>query len=185
MVKCGTYSGVPGSGAPGSQPFAVTVGSNALVLMDLHAHLKPIEIIGFLSGHWDASAKHIRIEAAWPCRSVATADDHTNVEMDPTSEFEVRALIKAQGQEIVGWYHSHPTFPPDLSLVDIQNQANYQHLFEKDGCKEAPFVGAIVGNVSVISFFALFLKFIISKAHTTRFYQAPCLSLTGSMSETQ
>lgn len=28
--------------------------------------------------------------------------------------------------QVVGWYHSHPTFTPEPSLVDIENQRNYQ-----------------------------------------------------------
>lgn len=26
----------------------------------------------------------------------------------------------------MGWYHSHPTFQPEPSLIDIENQYNYQ-----------------------------------------------------------
>ena len=32
----------------------------------------------------------------------------------------------------VGWYHSHPEFPPDPSVTDIQNQHNYQVLFKDE-----------------------------------------------------
>lgn len=28
--------------------------------------------------------------------------------------------------QITGWYHSHPTFQPEPSLIDIENQHNYQ-----------------------------------------------------------
>ncbi|KAK9763338.1 hypothetical protein K7432_010073 [Basidiobolus ranarum] len=47
--------------------------------------------------------------------------------------------------QVVGWYHSHPTFAPDPSLVDMENQRNYQHLFRHEGSEDEPFVGAIVG----------------------------------------
>ena len=82
----------------------------------------------------------------------ATIDRHTNVEMDPTSELEVRTTIKEEGNIIVGWYHSHPTFPPDPSLVDLENQRTYQKLFAQgsedgEGGIGGPFVGCIVGNV--------------------------------------
>jgi hypothetical protein len=73
--------------------------------------------------------------------------EHINVEMDPTSECEVRQEIADRQLQIVGWYHSHPTFLPDPSLVDIENQRNYQHLFRDDQCNEEPFVGAIVGKL--------------------------------------
>ena len=43
---------------------------------------------------------------------------------------------------MVGWYHSHPRFMAEPSVADIENQRQYQTLFEddaKDG--PAPFVG--------------------------------------------
>ena len=66
-----------------------------------------------------------------------------NVEMDPESEVEARAAMQAAGLNCVGWYHSHPSFKPIPSVIDVSNQLNYQRL-----CEEAtgvqPFVGAIV-----------------------------------------
>ncbi|KAJ2471853.1 hypothetical protein IWW56_006256, partial [Coemansia sp. RSA 2131] len=46
---------------------------------------------------------------------------------------------------VVGWYHSHPTFRPDPSIIDIENQTAYQALFRDNDSSEEPFVGAIVG----------------------------------------
>jgi hypothetical protein len=54
LVRCSPYmtkqndtSGI------GTQPFALKVSPDALVVMDFHAHLLWREIIGFLAGHWD------------------------------------------------------------------------------------------------------------------------------------
>ena len=33
---------------------------------------------------------------------------------------------RRQGYLTVGWYHSHPTFVPDPSVRDIENQSVYQ-----------------------------------------------------------
>jgi hypothetical protein len=52
MVKCDEFSGPPGSGIAGAQPFTVTVRPCVLVGMDFHAHLMHTEIIGFLAGRW-------------------------------------------------------------------------------------------------------------------------------------
>jgi len=35
-------------------------------------------------------------------------------------------VIAKNNMQVVGWYHSHPTFHPDPSLIDIENQYNYQ-----------------------------------------------------------
>jgi protein MYSM1 len=57
MVKCQPFNGKPGSDAFGAQPFEMTVHSNVLLTMDFHAHLVSAEIIGFLAGEWDRTAK--------------------------------------------------------------------------------------------------------------------------------
>ncbi|KAG0340957.1 hypothetical protein BG004_006211 [Podila humilis] len=147
MVKCEPFCGQPNSGVVGCQPFGIKVQSNVLLGMDFHAHLMTTEIIGFLAGTWTPSTKTIHIQAIFPCRSLPTTgqDNHVNVEMDPTSEFEVRQEIEKRKMRVVGWYHSHPTFTPDPSLVDIENQASYQNLFKDESMNEEPFVGAIVG----------------------------------------
>ncbi|KAF9930267.1 hypothetical protein FBU30_000687 [Linnemannia zychae] len=145
MVKCEPFCGQPNSGVVGCQPFGIKVKSNVLLGMDFHAHLMTAEIIGFLAGDWDSSTRTIHVKAIFPCRSLPTEHNHVNVEMDPTSEFEVRQEIEKRNMRIVGWYHSHPTFTPDPSLVDIENQRSYQSLFKDDTMNEEPFVGAIVG----------------------------------------
>ncbi|KAI9594412.1 hypothetical protein BDF19DRAFT_444731 [Syncephalis fuscata] len=161
MVKCDDFSGPPGSGVAGAQPFSVTVRPSVLVGMDFHAHLMHTEIIGFLAGRWIPEKKVLEIHDCFPCRSLPIDQEHMNVEMDPTSECEVRQEIASRQLQVVGWYHSHPTFLPDPSLVDLENQRNYQQLFRDVECDEEPFVGAIVGpydtrlpgSASVINWF--------------------------------
>lgn len=96
----------------------------------------------------------------------ATAmDRHTNVELDPASEVEMRELVEKQKLRVVGWYHSHPTFVPNPSMIDLVNQKNYQEFFRsteessvesssavsfvevgpKAGAVTEPFIGVIVG----------------------------------------
>ncbi|KAG0058019.1 hypothetical protein BGZ90_005195, partial [Linnemannia elongata] len=145
MVKCEPFCGQPNSGVVGCQPFGIKVQSNVLLGMDFHAHLMTSEIIGFLAGEWTPATRTIHVKAIFPCRSLPTEHNHVNVEMDPTSEFEVRQEIEKRNMRIVGWYHSHPTFTPDPSLVDIENQTSYQSLFKDEAMNEEPFVGAIVG----------------------------------------
>ncbi|KAI8384827.1 uncharacterized protein BYT42DRAFT_563762 [Radiomyces spectabilis] len=166
MVKCEPFMGKPGSNVSGSQPFEMEVHSNALLAMDFHAHLMTTEIIGFLAGEWDRTQRKMYIKEAFPCRSLNTGQNDVNVEMDPNSALETRQLIEDKNMTVVGWYHSHPTFIPDPSLVDIQNQKNYQMLCREecshmDHHRIEPFVGAIVGpydprlpgSASVINWF--------------------------------
>ncbi|KAG2222327.1 hypothetical protein INT45_001590 [Circinella minor] len=170
MIKCEPFNGKPGSNILGCQPFELQVHSNVLLQMDFHAHLMTTEIIGFLAGEWDKVKKKMCIKEAFPCRSLNTGQNDVNVEMDPTSAIETRQLIEEKNMTVVGWYHSHPTFIPDPSIVDLENQRNYQILCREkchhgddgvddpmviDGQEEQvrgggggtiePFVGAIVG----------------------------------------
>lgn len=46
--------------------------------------------------------------------------------MDPESEMRAREVFAEQGYGVVGWYHSHPTFEPQPSIRDIENQTSYQ-----------------------------------------------------------
>lgn len=95
------------------------------------------------------------VREAFPCRSIETGQNDVNVEMDPNSALETRHMIEERNMKVVGWYHSHPTFVPDPSLVDIENQRNYQVLCRDDhehngvdirpSSSVEPFVGAIVG----------------------------------------
>jgi len=143
-----------------AQSFDVHVNPRAAFVCDLHAHLSNAEIIGLLCGRWDPEAKIVTIEQAFPCRSLqGVSNVHTNVEMDPVSELEIREIAKRRGFQVVGWYHSHPTFQTDPSVRDIENQASYQNLFlststdstsargRSNSAKDsvAPFVGLIVG----------------------------------------
>ncbi|KAJ2804367.1 hypothetical protein H4R21_001668, partial [Coemansia helicoidea] len=145
MVRCTPFAGLPLSGVAGSQPFRLVVHTNAQLEMDFHAHLMLSEVIGLLGGRWDAAARVLVVVRAFPCTALETSDAHTNVEMDPGSELVVRHQITDTGLRVVGWYHSHPTFRPDPSIIDIENQTAYQKLFRDGESAEEPFVGAIVG----------------------------------------
>ncbi|KAJ1665903.1 hypothetical protein IW140_002829 [Coemansia sp. RSA 1813] len=145
MVRCTPFPGQPLSSAPGCQPFRVIAHTNAQVQMDFHAHLMLSEVIGLLGGVWDAKNKVVTVVRAFPCTALETDDAHTNVEMDPGSQLVVKHQIMDAGLCVVGWYHSHPTFRPDPSVIDIENQTAYQKLFRDNDSTEEPFVGAIVG----------------------------------------
>ena len=115
------------------QPYSVRVSPDATFLADLHAHLCDSEIIGFLGGYYSTQEKCIYVQAAFPCKSTNRPDaGHTDVEMDPMSQVHAREAIANHGMSVVGWYHSHPTFQPDPSVTDIENQASYQQLFKSN-----------------------------------------------------
>ena len=148
-------------------PLQVDWSVNALI--DFHAHLVTSEIIGLLGGTWNADKRLLTVCEAFPARCLVVDHHQVNVEMDPASELEIRELIHERNLSIVGWYHSHPTCPPEPSVRDLENQHNYQLLFQRSesapstqstttsstdesaapAFRKQPFVGAICGVYDV------------------------------------
>ncbi|KAJ2790150.1 hypothetical protein H4R21_006573, partial [Coemansia helicoidea] len=137
LIPCRAF----GAPAAPAAPFAVRISAASLVLMDLHAHLMYTEIIGLLGGQFRADEGVVDVEVAFPCRSTSTT---TECEMDPASEVEARKVFSAGGRQVVGWFHSHPTFEATPSVRDIHNQHAYQMLCRRSSDQIEPFVGAIV-----------------------------------------
>ena len=156
MVECERYR-EGRAGDAGAQPWRLELASAAALVMDFHAHLCTDEIIGFLGGTYDANARILRVARALPARRLHLGGTGRNasveVELDPECVPEIVDALDADGLRVVGWYHSHPVFVTHPSLRDVENQANYQGLFEgasiRDGdgvgAGAAPFVGGIVG----------------------------------------
>ena len=130
------------------QPYKIVIHPEVSFVCDLHSHLAECEIIGFLGGKWDAENQIVYVQAAFPCRSLTGGgyDGSTDVEMDPSSEIQLRDIIRQQNLQVVGWYHSHPQFQPDPSIRDIENQCSYQALFKDHQSDTEPFIGLIVGT---------------------------------------
>ncbi|KAI7898016.1 uncharacterized protein BX663DRAFT_462573 [Cokeromyces recurvatus] len=123
-------------------PFEVEINSDALLVMDFHSHLAHTEIIGLLGGNFikKGETKILQVKTVFPCRSTSTG---IQCEMDPASEMKAREWFAEKGYNVVGWYHSHPTFEPHPSIRDIENQTSYQTLFKEETGDE-PFIGVIV-----------------------------------------
>ncbi|XP_001381159.3 deubiquitinase MYSM1 isoform X1 [Monodelphis domestica] len=120
------------------EPFQVQVASEALLIMDLHAHVSMAEVIGLLGGRYSEAEKVLEVCAAEPCNSLSTG---LQCEMDPVSQTQASETLAVRGYSVIGWYHSHPAFDPNPSLRDIDTQAKYQSYFSRGG---AMFIGMIV-----------------------------------------
>lgn len=55
---------------------------------------------------------------------------------------EAKEALEAKDCQVVGWYHSHPTFVPNPSLRDLETQNNFQTIFSNDS--KQPFVALIL-----------------------------------------
>ena len=54
------YTGIPGSQAPGAQPFQLAVAAAAMVELDFHAHCSTRGVLGLLGGIWDGADQILR-----------------------------------------------------------------------------------------------------------------------------
>ncbi|XP_056336943.1 histone H2A deubiquitinase MYSM1 [Danio aesculapii] len=132
LIPCKTF------GEERQEPYSVIVCAEALIVMDIHAHVSMGEVIGLLGGTYEEEEKVLKICSAEPCNSLSTG---LQCEMDPVSQTQASELLGVKGLSVVGWYHSHPAFDPNPSLRDIDTQAKYQSYFSRGG---APFIGMIV-----------------------------------------
>ncbi|XP_019598088.2 deubiquitinase MYSM1 isoform X1 [Rhinolophus sinicus] len=132
LIPCNFFS------EENQEPFQVKVASEALLIMDLHAHVSMAEVIGLLGGRYSEVDKIVEVCAAEPCNSLSTG---LQCEMDPVSQTQASETLAVRGYSVIGWYHSHPAFDPNPSLRDIDTQAKYQSYFSRGGAK---FIGMIV-----------------------------------------
>ena len=57
------------------------------------------------------------------------------------SQADAKEALEQKAYQVVGWYHSHPTFVPNPSLRDLETQHNFQQLFSHE---RRPFVALIL-----------------------------------------
>ena len=125
----------------GDQPFEIKVHPQVGFLCDIHSHLCDAEVIGLLAGKWDKDSNILYVQAAFPCTTTSRQDDgSTDVEMDPIAELKVREIISNLDLQVIGWFHSHPKFCANPSVIDIENQSRYQDYMD------CPFIGLIVST---------------------------------------
>ncbi|XP_077291197.1 uncharacterized protein LOC143914753 [Arctopsyche grandis] len=118
-------------------PYSVHIYLSSLILMDVHSYTSKAEVMGLLGGEFLSDQNVILIKKYIPCDSLENSGTHCD--MCPVSQSRASNLISQQGLKTVGWYHSHPLFPPQPSAQDILSQADLQMAFSPH-----PFVAVIV-----------------------------------------
>ena len=119
-------------------PFSVIMHAHAIITLDLHSHTSMAEVMGLLGGYYDPAARVLYVTVAVPTRAISSGIE---CDMCPVSQSAACTAIHEGGVQVVGWYHSHPTFPPNPSMQDINTQSQMQEWFAR---QDAPFLGVIV-----------------------------------------
>ncbi|KAF5276270.1 hypothetical protein FQA39_LY06619 [Lamprigera yunnana] len=125
------------------QEFEIHLNVLTLLLMDFHAHTSLSEVMGLIGGYWNSEKKSLMIVCYIPCRNIASSATHCD--MCPISQAKAADRIHSEGLNILGWFHSHPTFAPEPSQQDIDTQLAVQQWIGND----KPCIGLILSPFSV------------------------------------
>ena len=80
----------------------------------------PEEVCGVFGGTFDDERSRVRSQ--YPTRNAAEAPLN-RYRIDPEEQLEVFERLEGRGEEIVGFYHSHPRGPPEPSATDVEAAA--------------------------------------------------------------
>lgn len=111
--------------------------------MDWHAHSSFDEVIGLIGGIYDQHLNILKIQRYVPCETVTNS--HVHCDMCPISQSLAQESILNGNLQVIGWFHSHPTFSSNPSDQDIETQLNMQRWLERSSYNDLPlFVGIIL-----------------------------------------
>ena len=106
--------GVDSAGA-GDGEHAVTFSRSAYDAIVAHTREgAPEEVCGVLGGRRDAES---RVRSVHRTANVAE-QARTAYRLDPAEQYDAMRAIEDAGDDVVGFYHSHPTGPPGPSATD-------------------------------------------------------------------
>ena len=77
---------------------------------------RPEESCGVLGGEFDPDGTS-RVRSQYQAENVAE-EPRTRYEIDPEQQLRIFERLEDRGEEIVGFYHSHPRGPPRPSATD-------------------------------------------------------------------
>jgi proteasome lid subunit RPN8/RPN11 len=77
----------------------------------------PHESCGVLLGSTRGGDRVVR--RAVPCRNVHAASPDTRYQLDPLEIVRLEREARAVGEELIGFYHSHPDHPARWSATDL------------------------------------------------------------------
>lgn len=136
LIKCQRFS------KDNVAPFHVSITLSCLMCLYFHALSSKLEIMGFLGGKCVGRDK-LNLTRYKPCRT--SNQTAINCEMCPVSQVEQSCNLIEEGYELLGWFHSHPNFPPIPSRTDLKTQAEMQLQFSSNN----PFIGFILSCVDM------------------------------------
>jgi proteasome lid subunit RPN8/RPN11 len=106
----------------------VKIARRALDQVIAHAReTQPAECCGILLGSPDDIVRAVR--------ATNLSADPSRYEIDPRDHIAARREARASGEQIVGFYHSHPHSAPDPSETDLSEATYHDALYLIVGCE--------------------------------------------------
>jgi proteasome lid subunit RPN8/RPN11 len=78
----------------------------------------PYECCGILLGHVDDDGTRVVTSAA-RAGNTRTDSPHNRYNIDPRDQVRIQREGRERGEDIIGYYHSHPDHPARWSLTDL------------------------------------------------------------------
>ena len=78
----------------------------------------PLECCGILLGHADDDGTRVVTSSA-RCGNTRTDSAHNRYNIDPRELVRIQREGRERGEDIVGFYHSHPDHPAQWSQTDL------------------------------------------------------------------
>jgi proteasome lid subunit RPN8/RPN11 len=79
----------------------------------------PNECCGVLLGQMDLDANERQVSLAIRCGNTRTDSAHNRYHIDPKELIAAQKTARERGEDIVGFYHSHPDHPAQWSQTDF------------------------------------------------------------------
>jgi proteasome lid subunit RPN8/RPN11 len=85
-----------------------------------HAHAAfPKECCGIMVGKMDGDQRSV--SKAFPCINVYQGDQSDRFQIDPKEQMRIQKEADAAGEDVVGFFHSHPDCDAYFSSTDLAN----------------------------------------------------------------
>jgi proteasome lid subunit RPN8/RPN11 len=79
----------------------------------------PYECCGVLLGHMDGNGDARVVTSIARCGNTREDSPHNRYNIDPKQLIRIQREARERGEDIVGFYHSHPDHPPRWSPTDL------------------------------------------------------------------
>ena len=96
----------------------LTIGRKEYEALRMHGEeTYPHECCGVLLGHMDGDQRIVTSIAR--CGNTRDDSPHNRYHIDPRELVEIQRESRKRGEEIIGFYHSHPDHPARWSQTDL------------------------------------------------------------------